>query len=93
MSRIATTIALGFVLGVVGLFIGGALSWGYYSSGVSRVVAIAFNWPYFVAHAVLPDSSGDTAWQVIVLIIHFTWYIGMVWLIRAALARFSRAAA
>ena len=81
MRQILAAIVFGLLLGTSALFMGGALSWSYYSaSSASRASAIAFAWPFFVAQAILPTSAGGAVASV-GLLINFGFYILVAWLL------------
>jgi hypothetical protein len=81
MQRAITSTALGLVLGTVALFLGGVLSWGYYSaSPVDRVSAMLFSWPFFAAGAILPATAVG-ADLVVGLIFNYSFYILVAWLL------------
>ena len=79
------TILIGIAIGLLAFPLSGLTFSGYFSDGLSYYLAIAFNWPAFVANYVLPESAGDFAWRALATFLHFIFYIGLVWLFRFAL--------
>jgi len=88
MPRVLTTAMVGFTLGTVAIFLGGAFSWGYYATSLSdRALSLAFAWPFVVAQSVLSESVGQADF-VVGVIINYIFYFGVAWL----LLRFRRKA-
>ena len=81
MRRALTSTAIGLVLGTIAMFLGGVLSWGHYSTSFAdRALSMALSWPMWAANAILPEPASDTAF-VLGLIINYSFYIFVVWLL------------
>ena len=89
MPRVLTTAIAGLTLGTIAIFLGGVFSWGYYSTALSdRALSLAFAWPFVVAHSVLPLPESSRAGFLVAVIINYSFYFGLAWL----LLRFRRKA-